>query len=143
MQFTISHIDLGTLRYEGDLGWYEGAITVADERVSIYLSAESEAEVGHSLSSAESRWATLPAFIASAKSFAADSLLDLKNGEWCEEDGSQVSRQHFTERLAPESIIFYPEGDIELTLKDGGLFFGHVVLISATAKGFTDATIAG
>ena len=143
MQATISHASLGTVQYEASLGWYEGTTTIAEELLSFYLSAESETESVHSLSTAESCWPRLPAFVASAKSFAANRLLALKNGEWSDEDGKQVSHQQFVERLATESIVFYPDGDIELTFKDGGLFFGHVVLVAATTEGFADATIAG
>ena len=143
MQATISHVHLGELHYEAALGWYEGSATVATEQVCLYLSAESEEEVERSLAVAASCWPTLVAFLASAKSFAANNLLDLKNGEWCEDDGAQISHQQFVERLATESILFHPDGTVELTFADGGLFFGHVVTVSAEEGSFTDANLAG
>lgn len=109
----------------------------------LYLAAETEDEANHSLAAAASL-PQLSSYIISAKSFAADSLIELKNGEWRDEGDVKLTHNQFVERLTTESIAFYPDGDVELNFGDGGLFSGHVVLVSGTTKGnFSDATIAG
>ena len=143
MQDAISHVDLGELRYDARLGWYEGSATVAAEVVNLYLSAETEEEAMQSLAVAASCFPSLAGFLATAKSFASNTLLHLKNGEWREDDGTQVSHLQFVERLTTESVVFHPDGTVEATFTDGGLFQGHVVTVTAENGSFVDASIAG
>lgn len=144
MKTEITHPIIGLFKYDESLGWYEGQVSLASENVALYLSAESEAEAESTLSSASSRIPSLEFTLAAAKSYAAEQLLELKNGEWRDEDGSTVSCTEFIEKLHTESVTFYPDQNMEVVFKDGGLFFGHVVLVSCDEKEkFTDATIAG
>ncbi len=144
MKTEITHPIIGMFKYDESLGWYEGHISIASENVALYLSAESKVEAESILSSASSRMPSLEFTLASAKSYAAEQLIELKNGEWRDEGGSTVSCTEFIEKLQTESVTFYPHQNMEIVFKDGGLFFGHVVLVSCDEKEkFTDATIAG
>ena len=143
MQQTIHHPEVGDLYYDETLGWFEGSILMNGERVAIQLSAESDAELAPLLERASVEIPALASRIGQAKSFAAQSLIALKNGEWSDAAGP-VSEEKFASVLCKASVTLYPDCTTEFVFQDGGLFFGHSVLVSFNeAEGFTDAFIAG
>jgi hypothetical protein len=135
---------LSEFRFDPSLDWFQATIQVADAEAALCLSVSSDVEASGLLNENHHALVRLEEILQSAKEYSAKELIDLKNGEWAEQDGSIVTEQQFVERLALESAILYPDGEMEFFFRDGGLFFGHVVIVSRSADGeHTNATIAG
>jgi hypothetical protein len=140
----MKHPEFGNFTYDEPLGWYEGRLTDGFGEVALYLSTESENEASSILVSAEPFFKSLDKMIASAKNYAADKLLELRNSGWRGKDSEKFSKDEFVLHLSCFSVTLYPDQSVEIVFRDGGLFFGHVVLVSANTQGqFLDATIAG
>jgi hypothetical protein len=143
MKPDIVHPALGCLKFDADLNWYEGATETSGTQVPFYLSLDSGDEKTI-VALARKLVPKITQLIPTAKDSAATSLLSLKNGGWLEDGESEFTHDGFVEHLSIESIIIYPDETAELIFCDGGLFFGHVVLVSVSADGqCSEASIAG
>jgi hypothetical protein len=79
-----------------------------------------------------------------ARDYAADRLLELKNDSWLDEDEVEISRAEFISRMQIASISINQNGDFHLWYEDGGLFFGHLILVSGNLeRGLSDTGIHG
>lgn len=138
---------LGTLTWNGDLGWWEGQAEWAPgRRVTLSVSVEdeeSDAEPAAEIAHARRVLSALPEMEAEARQLAADELLGIYNEEW-NDDGDPLNEDDFVARLTLEDVGILADGSAELFYKDGGLFSGHAVLVSINAEGnLDDADIAG
>lgn len=144
MQKIIQCSEVGYLHYDEELGWYEGSVYVSGDEVFIQLSAESNHELESVMSQLSLTMPALAARFSEAKLFAAESLLPLKNGEWQDDAEGPLSENEFAARLRGSSVTFYPDQSVDFVFQDGGLFFGHSVVVSFDhAAGFTSASISG
>jgi len=135
---------LGALEFDADLNWYQGRLTVGGQDALLYLSLDECQDEQALLAMASEKISDAEISIRMAKEFAARELLELKNGEWLGEGESPFTEERFAEKLLLESMVFYPDRTRELTFRDGGLFFGHVVLVSLDEDdACADASIAG
>jgi len=136
--------ELSHFTYDPYLGWYEGKAITKDGELALYLSAETENEASSILVLANSFLQSLERTIASAKSYSADRLLAIRNDSWREENSPEISKDEFISRLQSLSVTLYPNQNVEIMFRDGGLFAGHVVLVSANRQGhFSNASIEG
>lgn len=70
--------------------------------------------------------------------------MKLKNENWLEENEELVTAELFKKRMRLEKIAVYPNGEFEFWYDDGGLFWGHTILISGNLnEGPTNADIPG
>ena len=137
---------LGTLTWNGDLGWWEGQIElVPGHRLSMSLSVEEEdAAVKPAQEIARARRVLL--FLREhepeARLVASDELLEIYNAEW--NDGEPLDEEEFMDRLTLDDVNVSFDGSAELFYLDNGLFAGHAVLVTVDANGnFADADVAG
>lgn len=130
MKTSFAHPVLGELTYDAGLNWYEGRLVADGDAGSVYLSLDECEDEEALVALAAAKIAEASRTVRQAKEFSASVLISLKNGEWLGECESAFSEEQFVKKLVLESMVFYPDRTRELTFRDGGLFFGHVVLVS-------------
>ena len=75
--------------------------------------------------------------IETARKFAAQKLLDLKNNTWLEKDEEPLTAEEFAERLVLAEVISM--GDIvEFWFDDDDIFWGHRVRVDLHPVGTPD-----
>ena len=75
--------------------------------------------------------------IETARKFAAQELLDLKNNTWLEKDEEPLTAEEFAERLVLAEVISM--GDIvEFWFDDDDIFWGHQVRVDLHPDGTPD-----
>ena len=135
---------LGKLTFEKELNWYAGAAKHAKRKLEVHISLD-ECDDADALISSASKWmADLGKHEPAARTFAAKKLLELKNSTWREEGEKPHTGAAFAAKLGITSVQFSADGDVDIYFADGGLFWGHTIIVSWSAKkGFKDAQIAG
>jgi hypothetical protein len=140
----VKHPALGTFTLDRALDWYEARPNWDGRRVHLYLSREDCADEDALFALAEGLWKERKKWDRRARDFAAEELLDLKNGDWLDDGEKELTARRFKARMTLESVLVNPDGRFEFTYDDGNLFWGHVIQVSGTlAQGPTRAGIAG
>lgn len=81
------------------------------------------------------------------KKYAAKELLELAN-EWLQDEEEPEYEEYtsdiFVNKLTFESVEVNEDGSFEVYYKDGGIFWGHCIIVSGNINGeFKEASIAG
>jgi hypothetical protein len=135
---------IGILRYEAEYDWYEGQIKVQQSAISIRLSIEEEGELAFVCRRATNFVVELESHVQSAKEYAVERLLELKNETWIEENEEPSTPEQFKHRMVIESILIDSEGEVFFYHKDGNLFWGHCILVTMNSENnFISVEIAG
>ena len=88
--------------------------------------------------------AFLNASLDATKGYAADSLLELKNETWRDEDEPPLDAAAFVGRLTLEGVNAFSNGTFEVYFDDGDLFWGHSVRVDVDASlAFERAELVG
>lgn len=116
-----------------------------DAEVEVILSGETEAERVAALATAELLWLSQEYWSEAVRRRAVHDLLELKNSGWAEDGAETVlTEEQFTARMTVQSVAAYADGSFEFFFDDGGMFFGHTILVRGTLKaGVESAEIAG
>jgi hypothetical protein len=144
MKQALHHPALGRLTFDAELNWYQGKFATGDKSAAFFLSLDECHDEDALFAMASRKIADSVTTIQRAREFSARELLELKNGEWLGDGEAPYTEASFAKKLSLESMVFYPDGTREFTFKDGGLFFGHVVLVSLDENDeCVEASIAG
>lgn len=128
-----THETLGELHWDDNLGWWKTADGL------IGLAVKPDADLDAHAARAQQIQERIPEF----KTFAAEQLLAEHNTTWREGPGRET-KKGFIGKLKLDGITLGDDLSAELYFADGGLFWGHIVLISVDADGKpTGAIIAG
>ncbi|MEH2371002.1 DUF2262 domain-containing protein [Nostoc sp.] len=139
----IKHDFLGYLRYNSELDWYESQVIFYETQLSISISTDDNDKVESALDRASSVVQEVKHYDKTAKEYAIEQLLKLKNETWLDE-GETLSSEEFKNRITLEGLLFFPDGEVELYYNDGNLFFGHCIIIKMDKHDcFVDASIRG
>ena len=132
---------LGTFELNRRYDWYEGTIDYLGAPCSVLLTVgEGSTDVRVGLTQLESLCADLKTLDREVRQYAARELLE-NAIDWCEEE---LTSEQFAERMSNPSICIGSDGSVEFTFDDGGMFWGHVIVVSMDANGvFGGADIAG
>jgi hypothetical protein len=135
---------LGKLTFDKEMNWYAGAVKLGKRDVAVRISLDECDDVEALIPSAAKWMADLGKHEPAARTFAANRLLELKNSTWREEGEKPHTGAAFAAKLGITSVQFSADGDAKLFFADGGLFWGHTIIVSWSAKkGFKEAQIAG
>jgi uncharacterized protein (TIGR03067 family) len=144
------HRELGTLEWDAKLRWWSGHVAWAGAaRVRLHVSLPHGASEDI-LDRAAAIVRRLNARTVYAH--AAVKLMKLHNEtwrEWTDEKGEEhagpvLNAEQFMAKLSPEGIKIDDEGGVDVYLNDGGLFWGHAVIVSLDPEmNPTRADIAG
>ena len=133
----MEHPTLGRLVYDAALRWHEGHATVGGVEVALAVSRGAlvyAARVAPGLDGHD----------RAARDGAVAALLAVKNESWREPGEPEVTAVRFREALALESVVVYADGVVELYYADGGLFWGHTVVVRLGPDGrVEEADLAG
>ena len=135
---------IGILRYEEKYDWYEGQLKVQQSEISIQLLTDDGA-VASALKRATDFVKELEKHAQSARDYAVESLLTLKNETWIEaKDEEPLTPEQFKEWMVLDSISIDSDGDVSFYHSDGDLFWGHCILVTMNSQNnFNSADIAG
>jgi hypothetical protein len=135
---------VGILHYEEEYDWYEGKIKVQQSEIPIHLSTDEEGEVASVCRRATNFVVELEDLAQSAKEYAVERLIELKNETWIDENEEPSTPEQFKQRMVLESISIDSDGEVSFYHNDGNLFWGHCILVTMDSENnFICAEIAG
>jgi hypothetical protein len=140
----IQHEILGYLRYDNKFCCYEGQVIFHEKELSISLSIDDHSKVESMLTRASSLVTQLKYYTQSAKEYAVEQFLKLKNETWLDENETCLTSEEFQNRMTLAGLVFSPDGEVDFYYNDGNLFFGHCILITMNKDNcFIAASISG
>jgi hypothetical protein len=123
---------------------FNGSAEWMGKGVTLSFSAGNSSDTQAALSTANSLWQDQQDWDARTRDCAVKKLLELKNGEWLNEDEEELTPAQFKERMLLESVTVNPDGSFDFWYKDSDMFGGHAILVSGNVmSGPTDAGIEG
>ncbi|WP_373543637.1 DUF2262 domain-containing protein [Chamaesiphon sp.] len=137
--------ELGTLRYEEEYECYKGQLKAQQSELSIQLLTDEDGAVASALKRATDFVKELDKHAQSARDYAVEGLLAIKNEIWIDdEDEEPLTPEQFKERMVLDSISIDSDGAVSFYHNDGDLFWGHCILVTMDSENnFTIAEIAG
>lgn len=135
---------LGRLVFNKAIEWFEGKTPWLRHDVRVSLGPDGNGSIAIAKQTAQALWQNPAEWEGKARLFAAEKMLANKNENWLKNDEAVLTPVQFMDKLRLTSITLGPLGKFEFWFDDGGLFWGHWILVSGTLdKGFADADIAG
>lgn len=133
---------LGRLIRESRLEWWRGEVEISPgHEVSVSFRGE-EAGVEEGVARARRTYEFIRGSEERIRRYAARGLLEIYNQEW--NDGDALGEDEFIAEMSMEGISFHADGDAEVYYDEGGLFFGHTIVVSVGPNlEITDTDIAG
>jgi uncharacterized protein (TIGR03067 family) len=125
---------LGRLAWDDNLSWYQGELRHEERVVSITVEPDEQGEPATALARARGVAARLPEYIQLARRYAVESLLELKNDAWREDDEPELTPEQFAARISLQSVVVHGDGALTLYHDDGDLFWGHSIQVCLDAQ---------
>ena len=122
-------IDLSTLDYNSGYGWYDASTTFKGETIYVYVSGKTGESLPDLTARVNKTIAWLDANLEQILGYCAEQLLADKNADWVNEKSPAVSAEEFKRKLTLGAMRFRPDKLTLLTFTDGGLFWGHWVMV--------------
>ncbi|MCR5306720.1 MAG: DUF2262 domain-containing protein [Oscillospiraceae bacterium] len=138
----------GDMVLDKELLWFTVEKQWRRKPVQINLKIQNENEdAAEGLSLLEQFWKKKANWDKKLRTFAAKELLALAN-DWASSDDEHPGRvwteESFANALTNESITMYTDGSFEMWYDDGGIFFGHAVVVYGDVQnGATEAKTEG
>ena len=132
----------GEMVWDKQLKWWSGKMGVLPgEDIEIYINCKKD-DLDNVIVSARQIFDKVKSNQCKIKRKVAEVLLDIHNESW--NDGEPTSESEFKEKIRLNSFAYWPDGDVELCYVDGGLFWGHTILVFLNNKGIVeDAKLMG
>ncbi len=135
---------LGRLVYDREFEQYDGSIDWNGASVTLHVYVDDPDEHEAACATARGLLRDQKAWAKRVADYAVQELLELKNESWLEEDESEVAAQDFVARMTLNTIAVSGDGSFEFWHDDGGLFWGHSIVIAGSLEGgLVDADIPG
>jgi hypothetical protein len=125
----INHSNLGLLKYYDEYDWYAGKLNSQGLSIDISIHIDKKNKIGTVLAKIDPFIDRVETYIETAKDYAVEQLLGIKNDTWLDEDEEAVTPERFKSLMSLESIVIYPDGAVEFYHHDGDLFWGHCILV--------------
>jgi hypothetical protein len=143
-EHSIDDAELGVLKWNEQLEWWEGAIRMTSSKeLKLFVIARPSLVADRSITE-DVRAAIARIRVAedACRSYACGELLEIHNAEWSE--GSIIDADEFKRRLEPDSVEVHESGYSEVHFGDGDLFWGHSVGVRIRPDGsFQEAVVEG
>ena len=136
--------DLGSLRWNAQLEWWEGSIRMTStEEVELVVFARASIVSDRSITAnARAAIARIRTAEEACRECACRELLEIHNSEWSED--KTIDAGEFMRRLEPESVEVHESGYSEVHFHDDDLFCGHSVGVRIRPDGsFQEAVVEG
>jgi hypothetical protein len=122
-------IDLSTVEYNPFYGWYDTQIVLDGKKLVLNISGQS----GEARPALEQRVGAVLAWLsdnlAVMRAYCADQLYQTYLDGWVNDAHPVVSREMFMAALQLGAVRFHPDHSLTLTFLDGGVFWGHWVMV--------------
>ena len=144
----------GEFSLEKTVKVFEKKINWVNRECILTFDLEEEEEMKTSLKVAENIYINMKEWDLKFREFAAKELLELSN-EWLEDEKEcmdenesaqieSITKENFMKRMAIESISVRADGEFDVFFEDGGLFWGHCIIVSGNIDtGVSSAEMAG
>ncbi len=145
---TLHSEEFGDMVLDKELLWFAAEKQWRRKPVRIYLSVENENEdASEGLALLEQFWKKKANWDKKLRAFAAKELLALAN-DWASSDDEHPGRvwteESFAKALKNESFTMHTDGSFEMWYDDGGIFFGHAVVVYGDVQnGANEAKMEG
>lgn len=125
-------IDLSSVEYNPFYGWYDTETSFRGRKLFLNISGQS----GESRPDLERRvtavLAWLDANLDHVREYCAEQLYQNKLDDWVDDAHPAVTREAFIQALTLGAVRFHPDRTLTVTFLDGGLFWGHWVVVTMT-----------
>ena len=126
---------IGLVRFNEQLQGYYGEYKTASLSFKVFIDTDSRKKTIQVLSFVHKVISDFKTFDESARNFAAEELLALKNDAWLDEGEAIVSKEDFISKMLIESITFEENKQFQICYNDGELFWGHSIIVDINKKG--------
>ncbi len=135
---------LGELVLDRKIDNYRGRPKWRGQEIELKLLVRESDNIEPSLTNARTLWDKSRKWDTDIKNYAVEHLLPLKNEDWLEEGDKKVSPGKFKKLMKLFLIEIDYDGRFFFWYNDGGLFYGHLILITGDlSKGLTDIDLQG
>ncbi|MEJ8302640.1 DUF2262 domain-containing protein [Saccharibacillus sacchari] len=125
----------GTLTFDPDYQRFGGQIANGDRPVGLYVDVSERDQSEALIPALETLIRQLRELDRSAKLYAAEELVELKNDAWLDEDEDELTEQEFADRMTLQSLTLDEDAEFTLWYEDGDLFWGHTICVVLGADG--------
>lgn len=125
----ISTEQFGDLVLDPDVDWFEATADWNGKALRVVFPVDEETLHESALISAQSLWSEQIKWKQVIEAYAIQSLLDIKNDTWLEDDEAELTADQFLSRIILETISIASDGDFEFWYNDGDLFGGHSIVV--------------
>jgi hypothetical protein len=135
----------GTFTLDRRVNWHEAQTVWGVDSVRLALSSDSDDETfpQDSLAHARTLWSEQERWNGEIRDYMVKELLDLKNGNWLDEDEAELTKEEFLDRVSLKSITVSSDGRIEFWYADGDMFDHSIMVSGSLDGGIDDAGIHG
>lgn len=135
---------LGRFELDRSVNFFEGFVTWNEQKVHYYFDNGGQERNTAALQVMHNMLSDAASWDQKIRTFAAQSLLDLKNDEWLDEDEEPLTMEEFSSRLKLQSIDTDYEGQFNFWFDDDDIFWGHSVVVTGTLQdGLQEANMEG
>lgn len=123
------HEQLGQLKWNDNVHWYEGIIELSGKSVEIHLRPASADDTAAVVKRACTIINNDAKYLELVQRYAVQGLLDIKNDSWLDAHQRPITQQQFVQTMTLESVSVRADGQVEFWHDDGGLFHGHSIQV--------------
>ena len=136
--------ELGELVLDRRIGCYTGNVEWQNRSIKIRLESSHAEEPVKAMKWAKVFLDAEDTWSARIGEFVVEQMLDMKNGEWRDDDETEITGAQFLKCIVPTSLDLTEEGDFTFWFDDGDLFFGHTIMVGGDIDhGPRDASLFG
>ena len=140
----ITTVEFGALELDRQSEAYIGKACWCGTEAKLILSCSNAAELERALEASALLFQQSSQWNSRIRELAVDELLPVKNGNWLEDDETELSREEFLARMLLEYIQVDESGVFVFSHDDDDMFWGHKIIVVGDLKtGLRLAEIAG
>jgi Uncharacterized protein conserved in bacteria len=126
---------IGLLSFNEQMQNFQANCNVNGKDFTLSIAVNDRSKVLDLLPILRNRFDQLEEMDSVAKNFAAEELIRLKNDSWLEPHEKAVTKQSFKTSMSVNHISFTPSGELEMYYDEGGLFWGHSIVVFVDKHG--------
>ena len=125
----MAKLDLEAFCFDPEIGYYESSVEVGGARIAVRVAAEVFDDKPRAGALLDEVIGVVERERERVLGQVVEELLEDKNDGWLRDGEAPLSEQDFRRKLALEAIAIGPGGEIELSLDDDGMFWGHLIVV--------------
>ena len=136
--------ELGEFVLDRRIGCYTGNVEWQNRTIKLRLESSHAEEPVKAMEWAKILLNAEDTWNARIGAFVIEKMLDMKNGEWRDDDETEITGPEFLKRMVPTSLELTEEGSFTFWFDDGELFFGHSIMVDGHLEsGLRNASLFG